>query len=41
MIESFVRSSFSYLQSQQFASRYVAIQLTERQNRVRPFRLLK
>jgi hypothetical protein len=41
MIESFVKSSFSYLQSPQFSSRFVANELVERQKQVRPFRLVK
>ncbi|OHB32400.1 MAG: hypothetical protein A2X84_12565 [Desulfuromonadaceae bacterium GWC2_58_13] len=41
MIESFVKSSFPYLQSQLFPSRFVAIELAERLKKVRPFRLVK
>jgi hypothetical protein len=41
MIESFVKSSFPYLQSPQFASRYVTLELAKCQKQARPFRLVK
>ncbi len=41
MIESFVKSSFSYLQSPQFSSRFVALELAKCQKQARPFRLVK
>ncbi|WP_432822053.1 hypothetical protein [Trichloromonas sp.] len=41
MIDSFVKSSFSYLQSHEFPIRFVAIEMVERQNKTRPFRLVK
>jgi hypothetical protein len=41
MIESFVKSSFSYLQSPQFSSRFVALELAKCQKKVHPFRLVK
>lgn len=41
MIETFIKSSFSYLQSPQFAARFVACELAERQKKIRPFRLVK
>lgn len=38
MIESFVQSTFPYLQSPQFATRAIALALAEGQKRTRPFR---
>lgn len=41
MIASFVKSSFGYLQSPLFPSRFVAARMAESRKTVRPFRLVK
>ncbi len=41
MIASFVKSSFSYLQTPQFFSRFIALEMAKSQTNVRPFRLVK